>query len=212
MKHDYTDITILLDRSGSMQSVRESTIAGYNNFIEAQAKLPGYATITLLQFDHEYEAVYSGVACGEVQPMRFEQFVPRGDTALLDAIGRTIYEVGARLAGMAEADRPGKVVVVILTDGQENASRKFRREQVKAMVEHQREVYRWDFVFLGANQDAIFTAASLGVPAQASLSYAADANGMRAVMDSASTYIASVRASGSASFEVSDRIAQQRTG
>lgn len=211
MRHDYTDITILLDRSGSMQKVREPTIAGYNSFVANQAMLPGHACITLNQFDDEYEPVYSARECKAIKPMQFREFVPRGNTALLDAIGRTINEVGARLAALPEHERPGKVVIVILTDGEENNSKKFTRQQVSEMVIHQREVYRWEFVFLGANQDAIFTAASIGVPASASLSYAADSIGTADVFGSTSSYVGNLRLRGVASFEAEDRIKQQRS-
>lgn len=210
MKQDLTDITIVLDRSGSMESVRGDTIGGYNTFVAEQAKLPGRATITLVQFDHEYAVVYSGVDCLNIKPMQLNQFVPRGRTALLDAVGRTIGTVGERLAALPEVERPANVVIVILTDGYENDSREFKSEQVKAMVTHQREVYGWNFVFLGANQDAIFTGASLGVPANSSLSYAADSAGTSAVMDSVSCYVGNVRSAGVASFETEDRVRQQR--
>jgi hypothetical protein len=211
MKQDHTDITIVLDRSGSMQSVREDTIGGYNSFVESQAKLPGHASISLVQFDDQYEVVYAGVDCKAVKPMRAENFVPRGSTAMLDAIGRTINATGARLAAMAEADRPAKVVMVVLTDGEENASKEFTRAQVKMMVTRQRELYSWEFVFLGANQDAIFTAATIGVPAASSLSYAADAKGTEAVFASTSAYLGNVRSCGVGSFEAEDRIKQQRS-
>ena len=189
-----------------MESVRASTISGYNKFVAQQARLPGHALITLLQF--EYDAVYRGVHCRDIEPMRFEHFIPRGNTALLDAMGRTITEVGIRLADMPEPERPAKVVVVILTDGEENASKQFTCGQIASMVTHQREV--WDFVYLGANQDAIFTGAALGIPSQSSLSYAADAIGVEAVLGSTSAYVGSLRARGSASFEVDDRVKQQR--
>lgn len=211
MNQSLTDITVVLDRSGSMQSAREPTISGYNEFVAEQAKLPGDASMTLVQFDHEYEPVYRGVPCKQVKPMEFKGFVPRGDTALLDAIGRTIEDIGKRLEALAEADRPGKVIVVILTDGDENASKTFTRERIAAMVTHQREVYGWEFVFLAANQDAIFTGASIGVPSHSSLSYAADAKGTSAVMGSASNYVGTMRSAGVASFDVADRIRQQRS-
>lgn len=211
MRQDHADITIVLDRSGSMQKVRESTIAGYNSFIAEQAKLPGSASITLVQFDDEYETVYRARSCADVKPMQFHEFVPRDNTALLDAVGRTVNEVGARLAALPIADRPGKVVIVILTDGIENASREFTRERVAAMVTHQREVYAWEFVFLGANQDAIFTGASIGVPARSSLSYAADLRGTADVFASTSGYVGTLRSKGVASFETSDRMKQQRS-
>ena len=211
MNNDLTDITIILDRSGSMLSVREATIAGYNTFLQAQAKLPGSAVVSLVQFDDRYEVVYEGVPCGDTKPLTEARFVPRGNTALLDAIGRTINEIGARLSARAERDRPGKVIVVILTDGMENASHEFTREQVHALIDHQREHYSWDFVFLGANQDAIATGASIGVPSKSSLSYAADKQGTSEVMASASAYVGTMRSGGQASFTAADRAKQARS-
>lgn len=210
MRQDLTDITIVLDRSGSMTSVREDTIGGYNSFIAAQCGLPGRATISLVQFDNEYETVYSGVDCLMVKRMEQRHFQPRGSTALCDAIGRTINFTGERLSALREAQRPGKVVIVTLTDGIENASKKFKREQVAAMVKHQREVYGWEFVFLGANQDAVLTGESLGVPKESSLTYAHDANGVSTVMDSASCYVGNLRSVGKASFGAADRERQER--
>lgn len=211
MNNDLTDITLLLDRSASMEICRDSTVAGYNTFVEAQAKLPGVATISLVQFDDRYEAIYNGLECKSVKALGHDDFKPRGNTALLDAIGRAINDVGTRLSAMREPDRPGKVVIVIITDGAENASKHFARETIAAMVTHQREVYGWEFVFLGANQDALFTGASIGVPSHASLSYAADAKGTQDVFGSTSGYVSDVRLRGVGSFEVGDRTRQQRS-
>jgi Mg-chelatase subunit ChlD len=211
MRHDLTDITIILDRSGSMQTVRTDTIGGYNAFIAAQAALPGEARISLVQFDHEYAVVYAGVECAQVAPLTTDTFSPRGNTALLDAIGRTIHDTGNRFNALHEDERPGKVVVVIITDGEENASSKFTREQVLALITQQRERYQWEFVFLGANQDAIIAGAALGVPARSSLSYAADAQGTSDVFGSAAGYVGNLRSVGKASFSAADRDKQQRS-
>lgn len=211
MNHDLTDITIILDRSGSMQGVRDDTIGGYNTFISEQAKLPGEARMTLVQFDDQYERVYMGVRVGEVRPLDHKTFVPRGSTALLDAIGRTISETGSRLAALAEADRPGKVIMVIITDGYENASKEFKRERVFSLINHQREHYSWDFVFLGANQDAIAAGAAIGVMASKVMSYAADAKGMQDVFASTSNYVGTMRATGQATFSDDDRAKQHRS-
>lgn len=210
MNHHLTDITIVLDRSASMHVVREATVNGYNTFVREQAKLPGQALLSLVQFDDQYDTVYSGVECSQVKPLTEAAFIPRGNTALLDAIGRTIDTVGVRLDAMPEAQRPGKVVIVIHTDGMENASRRYTRSQVFEMITHQREVYGWDFVFLGANQDAIAAGAAIGVPAHSSLSYAHDDDGASAVMDAMSNYVGTVRSLGSATFTAADREQQRR--
>lgn len=160
MRADLADITLVVDRSGSMQSIREDAEGGVNSFITGQVKQPGEARLTLVQFDTEYEFVHRGVPVGQVPPY---QLVPRGSTALLDAVGRAINETGARLAAMNEADRPGLVVFVVVTDGQENSSREFTRAAIREMIEHQQTHYSWQFTFLGANQDAFAEGAALGV-------------------------------------------------
>ncbi len=162
MNRNLTDLTLVVDRSGSMQSIREDAEGGVNAFIERQSKEPGDALLTLVHFDTEYEFVHRAVPIDKVPPY---SLVPRGRTALLDAIGRAINETGERLSAIPDADRPGYVVFVIMTDGHENASEEFPKAQVKTMIEHQQSVYRWEFVFLGANQDAFAEAGALGIPA-----------------------------------------------
>ena len=168
-RNDLTDVTVVLDRSGSMTSCREEAEGGLNAFVEQQKKLPGECLFTLVQFDTEYEFVHRGVPVGVVPKFTL---VPRGWTALLDAVGRAINETGARLAKMEERDRPGLVAFVIVTDGQENHSREFTAARVREMVRHQSEVYGWKFTYLGANQDAFAEAGSLGIAADAAANYA----------------------------------------
>lgn len=205
-----TDVTIVLDRSGSMASIRTETIGGVNSFIEEQRKQPGECSLSMVQFDDKYEPLYAGKPIADAPLLNAETFVPRGYTALLDAIGRTIVETGARLSAMPEADRPGKVLFVIVTDGAENASKEFTREKVFQSITHQKSAYKWDFVFLAANQDAIAVGGSLGVAANSSLTYAADSKGAVNAFKSASTYTASLRATGNAAFSAQDRNAQAR--
>ena len=160
MRTDLTDITMVIDRSGSMQSIRTDAEGGINSFIEQQKQEPGETLLTLVQFDTDYEFVHSGVP---VQQIPVFTLVPRGSTALLDAVGRAINETGARLAAMEEAQRPGLVVFVIVTDGAENSSREFTRDQIRTMVEHQQSTYKWQFTFLAANQDAFAAGGSMGI-------------------------------------------------
>ncbi len=160
MRSDLTDITLVVDRSGSMSTVREDAEGGVNSFIASQAKEPGEALLTLVQFDTEYEFVHKGVPIGDVPTY---QLHPRGMTALLDAVGRAINETGERLAGIKESDRPGLVIFVVMTDGLENSSREFSKKQLKEMVDRQQSVYNWHFTFLGANQDAFAEAAAMGI-------------------------------------------------
>jgi len=160
MRPDLTDITLVVDRSGSMQAIRQDAEGGVNAFIAEQAKEPGEALLTLVQFDTEYEFVHRGAPIRQVPEY---ELVPRGMTALLDAVGRAINETGERLAKMDEADRPGLVVFVVMTDGEENSSKEFSKAQIKQMIQHQQEKYQWHFTFLGANQDAFAEAAAIGV-------------------------------------------------
>lgn len=214
MKDDATDISIVLDRSGSMDSVRSDTIGGFNTFIKEQKVIPGSAKLTLAQFDHEYEIVHDGKNIADVPDLTTETFVPRGNTALFDAIGRTIIATGKRLATIPEQDRPARVVFVIVTDGQENSSHEFTGAKVLEMITHQREAYKWQFVFLGANQDAIKAAGSIGIAAGSSLTYAANSVGTKSAFLSAASNVRNYRtgANVSATFDDKDRAAQVAAG
>src|SRR5690349_20776387 len=172
-----TDITIILDRSGSMESVKSDTIGGFNSFLSEQQKIDGEASLSLVQFDDQYEVVYEDKDIRDAAKLTEATFQPRGSTALLDAIGRTVNAVGGRLAALPEAERPDKVLMVIMTDGFENASHEFSAAQVSKMINHQREVYSWEFMFIGANQDAVLSANEIGIPAHAALTYAANSEG-----------------------------------
>ncbi len=191
MKDAFTRLALILDRSGSMASIDEATVAGVNRFIEEQKQVPGTATLKLVQFDDVYEEVFDTLIA-EAPELTLSKtprpgqrtYDPRGSTALLDAIGRTISELGNGLAAMSEEERPSKVIVIIMTDGLENASKVFKKPQVLDLIVQQRDVYKWDFVYLGANQDAIATAASMGIAPGAAINYSpialATANAIRA--------------------------------
>ena len=170
MRENSTEMVFVLDRSGSMSGLAADTIGGFNELIEKQKKIEGDAYVTTVLFDHEYEVLHDHVALGEVAPLTDKEYFARGSTALLDAVGRTIDSVGARLAAAPEEERPEHVVFVITTDGMENASREYTAKQVREMVEHQQQKYSWQFVFLGANMDAVSEARNLGISAK----YAAD--------------------------------------
>ena len=137
MKNDYTHLTVILDRTGSMESIRDDTIGGFNSFLEEQQKLPGQATITLVQFDSQdpYEVICRFTPALEVPKLNREMYVPRAQTPLLDAIGRGVNDLEASLAKLADNARPSKVVLAIVTDGQENASREFTRVQIVKMMD-----------------------------------------------------------------------------
>lgn len=170
MRENLTEMVFVLDRSGSMSGLAADTIGGFNELIEKQKKIEGDAYVTTVLFDHEYEVLHDHVALKEVAPLTDKEYFARGSTALLDAVGRTINAVGVRLAATPEEERPEHVVFVITTDGMENASREYTAKQVREMVEHQQQKYSWQFVFLGANMDAVSEARNLGISAK----YAAD--------------------------------------
>lgn len=158
-----TEIAYILDRSGSMQPLQEAAISGFNDFLRDQLDVPGDARLTLVLFDDEYLMPVAAKPIEEVPRLDATTYVPRASTALLDAIGETIDALGKRLEATDEAERPGKVLVVIFTDGLENASRRYRWSDIAERIRHQRDKYGWEFIFLGANQDAIATAAQLNV-------------------------------------------------
>ena len=169
MKPDLTDITLVIDRSGSMDEIRSDAEGGVNAFIREQAQQPGEALLTLVQFDDQYEFIHRGIPIKDVPPYAL---VPRSGTALLDAVGRAINETGERIAKMPESDRPSLVVFVIVTDGQENASHEFTKAQIKAMIDRQQTKYSWQFTFLGADQDAFAEAGGMGIAAGGTANFA----------------------------------------
>jgi uncharacterized protein YegL len=167
MKKGLTEIVCVLDRSGSMAPFQVETITKFNNFVEEQKKVPGEALVTVVLFDDNFETLRSGIPIKDLPALSNKEYYARGWTCLNDAVGKTINEVGGRLNAMAEADRPEKVIFVVITDGQENSSKEFPgedgRKRVRAMVEHQREKYAWEFLFLGANMDAVQVGGLYGV-------------------------------------------------
>jgi len=161
MNQNLTEIVVVMDKSGSMQSCRQDAIGGLNQFIDEQKKLAGEANFTLIQFDDKYDVVHFGIPIASVPTC---DLVPRGSTALFDAVGRAINETGQRLANKPENERPGLVVFVIITDGGENASKEFRsKRMIRDMIQHQTEKYNWRFLYLGSCQDGFQEGSSLGI-------------------------------------------------
>ncbi len=177
MNNNLTKIIFLLDRSGSMGGLESDTIGGFNAFIENQRKLEGKTLVTGVLFDDKYEVVWNGAEAEKVE-LTAEQYYVRGCTALLDAVGKTILDVGYRLSRTNEDARPGKVIFVITTDGFENASREFTYEKVKELIKHQQEKYSWEFIFLGANIDAEREADNLGIDVNNAFSFEASKDGI----------------------------------
>lgn len=194
---DLTHLYFLLDRSGSMQSIKHDTEGGFDAFIDEQRQAPGRCRVTLVQFDNHYEVVYRNLDVAEVPPLDLR---PRGTTALLDAMGRLIVDAGSDLAALPEGRRPGTVMVAIMTDGIENASVEWTRPAIRALVEQQTEVYNWQFLYLGADQDAIEVGTSIGVSPGRSMTYSRgrSAPAMAAVSENIAAYRADVMACGSA--------------
>lgn len=177
MNKNHTSIALVLDRSGSMASCLESTIKAANSFLADQASAPGSADFTLTLFDNVIEQPHLAVPIAEIPEFNTTNFVPRGCTALLDAIGSTIKKLGQRLASLPEKDRPGTVIVAILTDGLENASERFDWKEINRMILHQQEKYSWQFLFLGAGEDAIAQAAQIGISHSNASAFANDSHG-----------------------------------
>lgn len=185
-----TLIAALLDRSGSMRACRSATETGFDELIAKQRSEPGQALVTLSMFDDQYEDVYANVPISDVKPL---ELVPRHMTAMLDAIGRFVTEIGEQLAGLSDDERPGTVMCLIMTDGCENASRRWTWEAVHALITQQREQYNWKFIFLGANIDAVDIGRQIGVPQANSLTYSPEPAGVEATWASTGRAMASGR-------------------
>lgn len=177
MNMNTTEIIFLIDRSGSMGGLEGDTIGGFNGFIEKQKHMQGKTIVTTVLFDEKYELLWSGVDSAEIWLTDKEYFV-RGSTALLDAIGKTILEVGQRLSVQHEDERAGKIIFVITTDGMENASKEFSYEKVRELIKHQQKKYNWEFIFLGANIDAAKEADSIGISQDNAYSFEASEVGV----------------------------------
>lgn len=175
-----THITAVLDRSGSMGPLVKDTLGGFNKFLTDQKAEPGTATMTLVLFDNLYEEVHTAKDLKEVPDLTSTVYFARGGTALYDAMGKAIHITGAALAKLPEAERPGTVIVLVITDGEENQSREFTQAQVKKLVEHQTATYGWKFVFLGANIDAKQVGGNLGVRMDCAMNYSPDSAGLEA--------------------------------
>ncbi len=196
MSDTNTHIAIILDRTGSMDPIRDDIIGGFNTFLSDQQKESGEATLTLVQFDAEdpYEVIHNYADIKNVDPLSRDTYVPRAATPLLDAIGRGINDLEHRLSKLPDAEKPGGVVFVIITDGQENASREFRRENIVKMIEEKQKSEDWQFVFLSADLDSIGDAERYGFTEGAVMSYDKDAGGTAHMMASLHGHVANYRA------------------
>ena len=195
-KNDYVHMVVILDRTGSMDSIRDDTIGGFNTFLKKQQAEPGKATLTLVQFDSQdpFEVIHKFMPLANVPELTRETFVPRASTPLLDAMGRGINDLEASLAAMPAKARPARVIMVIITDGQENSSREFTKGQVEKMIKVKQDKSDWQFVFLSADLAAIKDAVKTGIKMCASMAFDKDAHGTSAAFYSASERISDYRA------------------
>jgi hypothetical protein len=191
MNQNLTEIIFILDRSGSMAGLENDTIGGFNGFVKKQAEA-GQTSLTTVLFDDRYEILHNGIDAGDVV-LTDDEYFTRGSTALLDAVGKTINDVGKRLSDTPEASRPGKVIFVITTDGLENASREFSYDKVKKMITHQSDKYGWEFIFMGANIDVVKEGNKLGIIEDRSFCYAASPVGIGSMYEEVGCLCASIR-------------------
>jgi uncharacterized protein YegL len=187
---NYTALLIVLDRSGSMSSIRNDMVGGLDELLRTHAKEPGLLTVDVVTFDDRIEVTHHFAQPNDVHI----ELVPRGSTALHDAMGFAINGFGAALAGLPEHARPGNVQVIIVTDGEENASREYTADTVRELVKQQTEQYKWDFLFLGADQDAVLTASQLGIDADKALTFARGTENLHAMTGALTEKLSAVRA------------------
>ena len=193
MKKNLTELFFILDRSGSMSGLETDTIGGFNAMIEKQKNAPGEALVSTVLFDHQRIVLHDRANIQDIKPMTDQDYSVRGSTALLDAIGFSIHHIGNVHKYAREEDIPEHTIFVITTDGMENASGHYDSDKVKQMIERQKSKYGWEFLFLGANIDAVETARSFGIAEDRAVNYHADSKGTRLNYEVVGSAIASVR-------------------
>ena len=206
MKKNLTEIVFILDCSGSMSGLEADTIGGFNSMIEKQRKADGEALVSTVLFDNMSEVIHDRVNIHDIKPMTDRDYTVRGCTALLDAIGGAIHHIGNIHKYARPEDVPEHTMFVITTDGQENASHRYTSEQVKKMIERQKEKYGWEFLFIGANIDAVETAARYGISRDRAVNYNADGEGTHILYESVAKAVCNVRASAPLSADWSEEI------
>jgi len=194
MKKDLTELVFILDRSGSMSGLEKDTIGGYNSMLQKQRDQQGEALITTVLFDNEFEILRDRISLGGVAPITEKEYFVRGSTALLDAMGKTINKVVKSQKDTDEEERAEKVIFVITTDGRENSSREYGYQKIKEMVERQKDKYGWEFIFLGANIDAVAEAGRFGIGADRAARFNADSKGTALNYDVVGEAVSSLRA------------------
>ena len=193
MKNNITELVFILDRSGSMAGLVSDTIGGFNSMIERQKKEPGEALVSTVLFSQESWVIHDRVDLQRIEPLTERQYSVGGSTALIDAIGASIHHIGNVHKYAREEDRPEHTVFIITTDGMENASRRYSSDQVKAMVERQKSKYGWEFLFLGANIDAVETAGRYGIDAERAVRFHNDRRGVALNYETVSRTVGEMR-------------------
>ncbi len=206
MKNNTTELVFILDRSGSMAGLESDTIGGFNALIEKQKRQDGECFVSTVLFDHVSRVLHDRVKLADIRPMTRDDYTVRGSTALLDAIGFAIRHIGNIHKYSRKEDVPAHTLFVITTDGMENASRAFSSEAVKDLIRRQKEQYGWEFLFLGANIDAVTTAAHFGIAADRAVDYHADAQGTAVIYDTLSDAVSKVRCNAPMSASWSEKI------
>ncbi|MGI6733027.1 MAG: vWA domain-containing protein [Anaerovoracaceae bacterium] len=196
MKKGLTELVFILDKSGSMSGLEADTIGGFNSMLAKQQAVEGECNITTVLFDNNYELLHDRIDIRAVSPITEKEYQVGGTTALLDAIGMTIHKIGNAQKHTAEDYRAEKVMFVIITDGEENSSRKYSVEKVKAQIERQKTKYGWEFIFLGANIDAVETAGRFGIASDRAVDYIADREGTELNFKVMANTVATFRKSG----------------
>lgn len=197
MKKGLSEVVCIIDRSGSMGSIASDAIGGFNTFLEEQKNDPGETRLTYVQFNHKYEKVFENKNIHDIEPINSKTYIPSGMTALLDSVGTTISEVGVRLDNTPEDEKPENVIVCILTDGEENSSVEYTTDKIKEMIEHQKEKYNWNFIFLAANQDAFKEGSKLGIDGKDTFNYVASSDGIRSAYSTINKTVSKYKSSNS---------------
>ena len=192
-RNDITEMVFILDRSGSMSGLEADTIGGFNALIEKQRKEPGRAYVSTVLFDNACKVLHDRVKLEDIKPMTDQDYYVGGCTALMDAIGGAIHHIANIHRYARPEDVPEHTVFVITTDGMENASHIYSSDRVKAMIEHEKEKYGWEFLFLAANIDAVQTAARFGIDADRAVDYRADSQGTQVLYNTVSQAVGSIR-------------------
>ena len=195
MKKNLTELVFILDRSGSMSGLESDTIGGFNSMIEKQKKQDGECIVSTVLFDDESRVIHDRVSLDGIRPMTEDDYFVGGCTALIDAIGGAIHHIGNVHKYARPEDVPENTIFIITTDGQENASHRYSSDKVKQMIERQKEKYGWEFLFIGANIDAVETAKRYGIDRNRAVNYNADAQGTSVLYETVSKAVCNVRAS-----------------